>query len=101
MSVTLEKGAAVSVAKVVEITASSPNSFEDVSTYNNYYEFGTQKDDPYQNARDFEPRPWSIEVTGHAELTGTFDLEDFVAPHNLEERIYRMRCVEAWSMVIP
>ena len=77
------------------------NSFEDISTYNNYYEFGTQKDDPYRNAQDFEPHPWTIEVTGHAEKTGTFDLEDFVKPYALEERIYRMRCVEAWSMVIP
>ena len=82
-------------------TSEDPNSFEDISTYNNYYEFGTQKDDPYRNARDFEPHPWTIEVTGHAEKTGTFSFEDFVAPHTLEERIYRMRCVEAWSMVIP
>ena len=77
------------------------NSYDDITTYNNFYEFGTRKDDPARNARDFEPRPWSIEVDGHAELTGTFDLEDFVKPHTLEERIYRMRCVEAWSMVIP
>ena len=82
-------------------TDEMPNSFEDITTYNNYYEFGTQKDDPYRNARDFEPRPWSIEVDGHAEKTGTFNLEDFVGPATLEERIYRMRCVEAWSMVIP
>ena len=77
------------------------NSYDDVTTYNNFYEFGTRKDDPYRNARDFRPRPWSIEVDGHAEVTGTFALEDFVKPHTLEERIYRMRCVEAWSMVIP
>jgi sulfoxide reductase catalytic subunit YedY len=82
-------------------TDDQPNSYEDISTYNNYYEFGTGKADPSQNAQEFEPRPWSIEVSGHAEETGTFDLEDFVKPHRLEERIYRMRCVEAWSMVIP
>ena len=77
------------------------NSYRDVTTYNNYYEFGTAKDDPAYNARDFEPRPWTIEVSGHAEKTGRYDLEDFIKPHQLEERIYRLRCVEAWSMVIP
>lgn len=82
-------------------TDETPNSYEDITTYNNYYEFGTGKADPYQNAQDFEPRPWSITVEGHAEKTGTFHYEDFIKPFDLEERIYRMRCVEAWSMVIP
>jgi methionine sulfoxide reductase catalytic subunit len=77
------------------------NNFLDVTSYNNYYEFGTGKDDPYRNGKDFQSRPWSIEVTGEAEKTGIFDIEDFVKPYLLEERIYRMRCVEAWSMVIP
>ena len=77
------------------------NSYEDITTYNNYYEFGTGKADPHENAQDFEPRPWTISVEGHAEKTGTFDFDDFVKPFDLEERIYRMRCVEAWSMVIP
>ena len=82
-------------------TDEAPNSYEDVTTYNNYYEFGTGKDDPYRNATDFEARPWTVTVEGHAEKTGSFDFEDFVKPFDLEERIYRMRCVEAWSMVIP
>jgi sulfoxide reductase catalytic subunit YedY len=73
----------------------------DITTYNNYYEFGVRKEDPYRNAQEFRSRPWSIEVTGNAEVTGTFALEDFVKPYKLEERIYRHRCVEAWSMVIP
>ncbi|MGB5740426.1 MAG: protein-methionine-sulfoxide reductase catalytic subunit MsrP [Woeseia sp.] len=77
------------------------NSYEDVTTYNNFYEFGTGKGDPYRNAQEFEPRPWTLEVAGHAERLGSFQLEDFVKPYTLEERIYRMRCVEAWSMVIP
>ncbi|MCP5090865.1 MAG: molybdopterin-dependent oxidoreductase, partial [Gammaproteobacteria bacterium] len=77
------------------------NSYEDITTYNNYYEFGTGKADPHENAQDFEPCPWTISVEGHAEKTGTFDFDDFVKPFDLEERIYRMRCVEAWSMVIP
>ena len=82
-------------------TTEKPNSYEDITTYNNYYEFGTGKDDPFRNAQEFEARPWTITVDGHAEKTGTFDFDDFIKPFDLEERIYRMRCVEAWSMVIP
>ena len=89
------------VAKSPFSTDEKPNSYEDITTYNNFYEFGTGKDDPYRNAQDFEPRPWTITVDGHADKTGTFDFEDFIKPFDLEERIYRMRCVEAWSMVIP
>ena len=82
-------------------TNQEPNSYEDVTTYNNFYEFGTGKTDPYKNAQDFKTRPWTITVAGHAEKTGTFDFDDFIKPFDLEERIYRMRCVEAWSMIIP
>ncbi len=82
-------------------TEEAPNSYEDITTYNNYYEFGTGKADPFENAQDFDPRPWSVEVDGECEKTGTFDFDDFIKPFDLEERIYRMRCVEAWSMVIP
>lgn len=82
-------------------TMEEPNSYEDITTYNNYYEFGTGKADPHRRAKDFEPRPWSIEISGLAEKTGVFDLEDIIKEHVLEERIYRLRCVEAWSMVIP
>ena len=82
-------------------TSEAPNSYEDVTNYNNYYEFGTGKSDPARHAQDFEPRPWSVEISGHAEKTGTFDLDDIIKPHALQERIYRLRCVEAWSMVIP
>jgi methionine sulfoxide reductase catalytic subunit len=89
------------VSKSAFSTIEAPNSYEDVTTYNNYYEFGTGKEDPYRNAGQFESRPWSITVDGHAEKTGTFHFEDFMKPFDLEERIYRMRCVEAWSMVIP
>ena len=89
------------VAKSPFSTDESPNSYEDITTYNNFYEFGTGKADPSVQARDFEPRPWTVTVEGHADRTGTFDFEDFIRPFDLEERIYRMRCVEAWSMVIP
>ncbi len=77
------------------------NSYEQVTTHNNYYEFGTGKKDPVRQARDFEPRPWSITVEGECVNPGTFDLEDFIQPSKMEDRIYRLRCVEAWSMVIP
>jgi sulfoxide reductase catalytic subunit YedY len=75
--------------------------YKDVTTYNNFYEFGTGKGDPVRNATQFKTRPWTVTVEGHAEKTGTFDLDDMIRPHKLEERIYRLRCVEAWSMVIP
>jgi sulfoxide reductase catalytic subunit YedY len=79
----------------------TPNSWEEITNYNNYYEFGTGKSDPAANAGRLSTRPWSIAVTGEAEATGNFHLEDFLKPYALQERIYRFRCVEAWSMVIP
>jgi len=79
----------------------APNSYEEITTYNNFYEFGTDKGDPARRAGSFRPRPWSVSVAGEAEVTGRFTLEDILKPHALEERIYRLRCVEAWSMVIP
>ncbi len=78
-----------------------PTSFEAITTYNNFYEFGTGKEDPSRNAHTLQTRPWSIAVEGHVANPAVYDLEDFVAPHQLEDRVYRLRCVEAWSMVIP
>jgi len=75
--------------------------YEDVSTYNNFYEFGTDKGDPSRNAKNFKVEPWTVEVTGEVGKPGKYTLEDILKPHALEERIYRLRCVEAWSMVIP
>lgn len=75
--------------------------WKDITRYNNFYEFGTGKRDPYENAQEFEPRPWSIKVLGECENPGDLGLEDLLKPHALEERIYRLRCVEAWSMVVP
>ena len=69
------------------------NSYEDITTYNNYYEFGTAKSDPAKNSGDFDPLPWQVTVDGECEKTGTFDFNDFIKPYNLEERIYRLRCV--------
>jgi sulfoxide reductase catalytic subunit YedY len=82
-------------------TDEAPNSFEDITTYNNFYEFGTAKSDPAENSGRFKPSPWSVTVQGEAENTGRFTYEDIVSPHALEDRIYRLRCVEAWSMVVP
>jgi len=75
--------------------------FEDVTTYNNYYEFGTDKGDPSRNAHTLKPKPWSVKVEGFAAKTGTFAVEDLVDFNALEERIYRHRCVETWSIVVP
>jgi sulfoxide reductase catalytic subunit YedY len=77
------------------------NSFEDITTYNNFYEFGLDKSDPAANAHSLRPRPWNVAIDGEAEVKGSFALEDLLKPHALEERLYRMRCVEAWSMVVP
>jgi sulfoxide reductase catalytic subunit YedY len=79
----------------------APNSYKDITTYNNYYEFGTDKSDPSENAKEFKPQPWKVTVSGEAEVTGAYALEDILKPHPLEERVYRMRCVEAWSMIVP
>lgn len=75
--------------------------YDAVTGYNNFYEFGTSKTDPARYADRMTTDPWSIEVTGHAERTGRFGIEDLIDFNALEERIYRLRCVEAWSMVIP
>jgi sulfoxide reductase catalytic subunit YedY len=82
-------------------TTETPNSYEDVTTYNNYYEFGTSKDDPAAYASSLRTSPWSVTVSGEAAVTGRFTLESILRPHPYEERIYRLRCVEAWSMVVP
>jgi methionine sulfoxide reductase catalytic subunit len=82
-------------------TSEPKNSYEDITTYNNFYEFGTSKADPARQSSRFRPVPWTVTVSGEAEATGQFSLEDILKPHALEERIYRLRCVEAWSMVIP
>ena len=82
-------------------TSEPMNSYDDVTGYNNFYEFGTDKEDPKANAQRFNPRPWSIKVEGLVKTPATLDIDALVKPHALEERIYRMRCVEGWSMVIP
>ena len=76
-------------------------SYKDITRYNNFYEFGTDKGDPKRHSGRFKPRPWTVSFSGECEQPGELDIDDVINPHQLEERIYRMRCVEAWSMVIP
>ncbi len=77
------------------------NSWNDITTYNNFYEFGADKEDPSRNSGSFNPLPWTVAVEGLVNNPGQFELNEFLAPHRIEDRVYRMRCVEAWSMVIP
>ena len=77
------------------------STWEEITTYNNFYEFGAGKEDPSRNSRSFKPAPWTVAVEGHVIRPGRYALEDFLAPHRMEDRVYRMRCVEGWSMVIP
>ena len=78
-----------------------PSSYRDITTYNNFYEFGPEKEDPAANAHRLKTTPWTVKVDGLVARPGDYHLEDLVRPHTLEERVYRMRCVERWSMVIP
>lgn len=76
-------------------------SFENITHYNNFYEFGVNKDDPAKNAWRLKTRPWSIKVEGLVKQPKTFEIDDLLKLKPMEERVYRFRCVEAWSMVIP
>ena len=78
-----------------------PNTLEEITSYNNFYEFGTGKDDPARNAHKMVTSPWSIKVDGMVDRPGDYALDDLLAGLSVEDRLYRFRCVEAWSMVIP
>ena len=82
-------------------TTEAPNTWEQITTYNNYYEFGTGKDEPAYYARALETAPWSVAVEGEVARPAVWALEDILKGQTLEDRIYRLRCVEGWSMVIP
>ena len=95
---------------LAELPAASPSPFstdeprtpfEDVTTYNNFYEFGLDKNDPAQHAHTLRPRPWTLAIGGECHRPQTLDIDQLTQLFPLEERVYRMRCVEAWSMVIP
>lgn len=93
--------------KELEATTTSYNPgealtpFEAVTQYNNFYEFGTGKSDPAENAWRLQPKPWMVKVDGMVDRPGMYDFDDLIDMNALEQRIYRLRCVEAWSMVIP
>ena len=89
------------LAKSPFSTTEKENSFKDVTTYNNFWEFGTQKDEPAVNARNFKTNPWTVSVEGLVERPTKFSLDDILKLAPLEERIYRHRCVEGWSIVVP
>jgi sulfoxide reductase catalytic subunit YedY len=92
---------ALAAPRASAATGLEPNTWEEITSYNNYYEFGTDKGDPKRNAQGLTIDPWSIVIDGLVERPGTYDLADILAGQAIEERIYRFRCVEAWSMVIP
>lgn len=82
-------------------TSEKPNTLEEITNYNNFYEFGLGKTDPAQNAGQLTTDPWAIQIDGLVDRPGNYDLADVMRMGPIEERIYRLRCVEAWSMVIP
>jgi methionine sulfoxide reductase catalytic subunit len=94
-------GLALPLRAHANVDDDKPTSYEHITTYNNYYEFGTDKSDPSENSKNFRTKPWTVAIEGHVNKPATYNLEDFVKPYKQEERIYRHRCVEGWSMVIP
>lgn len=91
----------LSIARRVVTTTDALTPLSAVTTFNNFYEFGSDKSDAAKRSGAFKPKPWSVAVEGLCAKPGTYTLEDILRPHSLEERVYRMRCVEGWSMVIP
>jgi sulfoxide reductase catalytic subunit YedY len=89
------------LAKSPFSTTEKPNSYNDVTHYNNFYEFGTRKDQPAQNATNFKTSPWTVSIEGDVAKPRKFSMDEIMKLAPLEERIYRHRCVEAWSIVVP
>ena len=94
-------GMAAALPKVAMAETLEPNSWEDITSYNNYYEFGTGKGDPAAYAHQLTIDPWAIKIDGMVENPGDYSFADVLDGMEIEERIYRFRCVEAWSMVVP
>jgi sulfoxide reductase catalytic subunit YedY len=97
----LTHAAPLSAAKSPLSTNDPRTPLKDVTPYNNFYEFGTDKDDPAQHAHTLTTKPWTVKIDGLVDKPADYALDDLIKPAALEERIYRMRCVEGWSMVIP
>ena len=94
--------AALQFTKNTKLSTNEPlNSYEQITTYNNFYEFGVDKGDPAMNAHTLKVKPWSVRIDGHVAKPADYALEDILKGQPLEERVYRFRCVEAWSAVIP
>lgn len=91
----------VALAGGVRAETLEPNTWEEITSYNNFYEFGTGKDDPAAYAHLLKTEPWSVKIDGMVDRPGDYDFQDILSEMTIEERIYRFRCVEAWSMVIP
>ena len=89
------------ISKRMVTTTDPVSPRETTTTFNNFYEFGTDKADPAKHSKTFKPRPWSVAVEGSCNKPGSYTLEDILKPHAIEERIYRHRCVEGWSIVVP
>src|ERR1700742_1232974 len=89
------------VKSPLSLTGGTPTSLQDITHYNNFYEFGTDKGDPARNAGAMHTRPWTVQVTGMVKQKKTVDIDTLLKLKPMEERVYRFRCVEAWSMVIP
>jgi len=89
------------ISKRMVTTTDPVSPRETTTTFNNFYEFGTDKADPAKHSKTFKPRPWSVAVEGSCSKPGSYTLEDILKPHAIEERIYRHRCVEGWSIVVP
>lgn len=96
-----QAGIYANIARSPFSTDEGLTELKDVTAYNNFYEFGTAKEDPAANAHTLKTAPWSVAIEGECAKPGTYTLEDILKPHTFEDRIYRLRCVEGWSMVIP
>lgn len=94
-------GLAATLGTRAQASALEPNTWEDITTYNNFYEFGTGKDDPAKNAHRLTTSPWTVAIDGMVDRPGYYKFDEIMAAMTIEERIYRFRCVEAWSMVVP
>jgi sulfoxide reductase catalytic subunit YedY len=96
------KGQALAASRNAAFSLTEPpTKSEHATTYNNFYEFGVNKDDPARLAHTLRPRPWTVQVAGFVDKPKTFDIDELIRLFPLEERVYSLRCVEAWSMIIP
>lgn len=91
----------VGLPKAAQAAPLNPNTWEEITSYNNFYELGTGKDDPAKNAHLLTTTPWTVKIDGMVDNPGDYQFEDIMAKMTVEERLYRFRCVEAWSMVVP